>query len=387
MKGKTALSFNAVNLPRSMNFLGDCDNTFLKYNFMQGYTEAINLEGATLPDQFEMNAGSPAPLDNIWNDPPLNPGAFTDRVTGSTNGGNLIEWYYQPGTSGFNHFDPLDNGMISPIITTQPGNSGFVACADYNDGLDRDEKYGAVVGDSLQFEEYEDENIYLAKAAAFNAMKEDTTILHQGNAKDADYQNFYNAMAASNIGLFAEVNELAGDTNLIAQAAALNENINDTNSIEYYSKTVNDLYLNKTARGMPLNASDTLVLENIAHLTWQIAGDAKYTAIAMLGLEVHSAYVPMRKAKHEPKTKTNINKSVASYSIYPNPVNSSFYLQGNLENLKKIELLSADGKLIKQFLSPFKKEFSIADIANGFYQVKLTEDADRIFFLKLSIIR
>jgi hypothetical protein len=45
-----------------MNFLGDCNHTFLKYNFMQGYTEAINLEGATLPDQFEMNAGSPAPL-------------------------------------------------------------------------------------------------------------------------------------------------------------------------------------------------------------------------------------------------------------------------------------------------------------------------------------
>jgi hypothetical protein len=62
MKGKTALSFNAVNLPRSMNFLGDCNHTFLKYNFMQGYSEAINLEGATLPDRFEVNAGNPAPL-------------------------------------------------------------------------------------------------------------------------------------------------------------------------------------------------------------------------------------------------------------------------------------------------------------------------------------
>jgi hypothetical protein len=98
MKGKTALSFNALNLPGSMNFLGDCNHTFLKYNFMQGYTEAINLEGATLPDQFEMNAGSPAPLDNIWNDPPLNPGDPTDRVTGSISGVNPIEWYYQPGT-------------------------------------------------------------------------------------------------------------------------------------------------------------------------------------------------------------------------------------------------------------------------------------------------
>jgi hypothetical protein len=98
MKGKTALSFNALNLPGSMNFLAFCDNTFLRLNFMQGYTEAINLEGATLPHRFEMNAGSPAPLDNYWNDPPLNPGDYTDRVTGSTAGGGYILWYYQPGT-------------------------------------------------------------------------------------------------------------------------------------------------------------------------------------------------------------------------------------------------------------------------------------------------
>jgi hypothetical protein len=99
MKGKTALSFNAVNLPGSMNFLGDCNHTFLKYNIMQGYTEAINLEGATLPDQYRVNPITevPEPLDNYWNDPPLNPGDPTDRVTGSTSGGN-IEWYYQPGT-------------------------------------------------------------------------------------------------------------------------------------------------------------------------------------------------------------------------------------------------------------------------------------------------
>jgi hypothetical protein len=64
MKRKTALSFNALNLPGSMNFLAFCDNTFLKLNFMEGYTEAINLEGATLPDQFGVNptTGSPAPL-------------------------------------------------------------------------------------------------------------------------------------------------------------------------------------------------------------------------------------------------------------------------------------------------------------------------------------
>lgn len=375
-----------LNLPRSMNFFATCDNTFLKYNSMQGYEHAINLDGATLPDQFEVVQGNPKPLDNAWNDLPLNTNDPTDRVTGSIGGVNPILWYYQPGTFGTNPFDPLDNGMTSPIINTidEPGSP--IACADFDAGHGRDERFGAVVGDSLQFEEYEDENVYYSKANAYKAMKNDTTIIYAGNSGDAAFIDFYNEMGASNIGSFETVNELASDTTTLEQAASVNTAINDTNSIEYFKKTVNDIYLNGSAIGNPLSSSDSTSLGYIAHLSPLQAGDAVYQSMTILGLEIHQQYVPMRKAKPtENKKEEKAAESI--FKVFPNPANSSFSLLGNLSYLKIVEIVSPDAKLVKQFRLPLVNEFSIADITNGFYQIKLIEVSDKISFLKLSIIR
>jgi hypothetical protein len=266
-----------------------------------------------------------------------------------------------------------------------PDAPGSVACNDISDRQGRDERFGAVVGDSLQFTEYPDENTYQAKTNAFTAMKSDSTLLFQNNINDAAYQNFYNEMNQSNIGIFDSIRVMAADSSQIHTAITINKAIVDTNSIEYFKKEINNIQLTKTAMNQPLNAADSSFCDYVSSLSYYIAGDAIYSAAAMISKEIHPVYVPMRKAtpEHEQKEKP----LARVFKLFPNPASTSFKIEGAAANIMQIKVNSAEGKLIKAFKQPLQQEYSIAEIANGFYQVSLIEDSGRVSYLKLSIIR
>lgn len=348
---------------------------------MTGYDEGIHLDGATLPDQFQWNGTTQEPLDNAWNDPPQPSGQPTDRVTGNIGGLNPFFWFVR-NTGGI--YNPLDGGTTNPIINVTPIAQGTVFCNDFSNRLDRDERFGAVVGDSLQFEEYQNENLYFAKVNAYKAMKDDSTIIYTGSSGDAAYENFYNTMDASNIGSFETVNELAADTNTIGLAASENAAIVDTNSIEYFKKSVNDIYLNNTAQHLPLSSTDSSFLDYVTTLSVYSAGNAIYFAAAMIGKELHPGYVAMRRVKPIPVQK---EYPIAPFKLFPNPASVSFKIEGDAGCLKQIKVNSTDGKLIKEFKQPLQQEYSIAEITNGFYQVCLIENSGRVSYLKLNIIR
>nr|MBK9653209.1 hypothetical protein [Bacteroidota bacterium] len=324
---------NTINrIPYSFRFYGNCNKTLLRSNSMTNYDEAMHLESATLPDQYQVNdnTGDNEPWI-MWNDMPNTSGTPADRVVGT---GGLINWYHQPGTPGSNPFDPLDNGTTSPIVNSISDAAAIppVACEDFTERHGRDAAYGRTVGDSLLFDEYANENSWLARMNAYTDMKTDSTIINQGNSADAYYQQFFDEVAQTNIGALAAVNELTADSTNLATAQAVNTAIVDTNNIEYYNKTVNDIYINTYANDNLPNEMDSSMLDMISSLNFYEAGDAIYQAAAMLGKEIHPQCVAMRKAKPLP-VEIPVDNTLHCYQIRQIHF---LHLLGTIKILKKL---------------------------------------------------
>lgn len=367
----------------SMEITGDCSGTLLRHNTMGGYVQAINLNSATLPNQYQINdviTTDKEPTDNIWNDPPKASGSPTNRVTGSSNGGQ-IEWYYQ-NTGGV--FNPLDNNTTSPILTAVSDAAGTVICNDYSNKQSRDDQFGDAVGDSLHFDDNADENIYLAKMNTFKTFKEDTTILSQGNGNDASYQQFYDDVALSNMGALVAVGTLANDSNTIVAAQNINAAINDTNSIEYFKKTINDIYLNTIAIGLDLSATDSSFLNYCTTLTIYQAGDAIYMAAAMLGLEIHPTAIAMRHATVSEQANAKAVKN--ELSIFPNPAKDSFTINGTDDDIKTILLYDDKGALVKSFTITANNVYKL-NVPTGFYQLKIENTDGILYQFKITVIK
>lgn len=360
-----------TNLPRSMNFMGNCDGALLRSNVMTEYDEGIHLEGATLPDQFQVNdqTGTQEPMNNLWNDGSTGNGNPTDRVTGTISG-SPINWYYRNDIPSPTPFDPLDAGMTSLIIASVPYNPGIVACNDFSNRQSREQKFGAAVGDSLQFSEYENENSYYTKENAFKAMKSDSAILYQGTATDASFQLFYADMENSNIGVFDSVAVMAADSNSIAAAAILNSAVVDTNDIEYFKKSVNDIYLNTVASDLPLSASDSLWCDYVSSLSYFTAGSSIFTAAALLGKEIHPVYYSLRKASPELTGIKNKHDGLFDVLLFPNPAKESIAVKLSAASNAQIRVYDFAGKFLfeKEILAA-ENSISVKGLANGLYRI------------------
>ncbi|MEO8146156.1 MAG: T9SS type A sorting domain-containing protein [Bacteroidia bacterium] len=217
--------------------------------------------------------------------------------------------------------------------------------------------FGRVVGDSLEFSEYEDENTYLAKMNAYNYMKNDTTILYLDEDNDEDYQDFYAAMQSLNIGSFARVSDLGSGASTLADARTANEAISDENDIEYYKKAVNNIYLNKVAPvDSSLSNADSSALETIAYMNWIEAGDAIYSAAA--------------------KGKLFVSYITAWQKAFIN----AQHLSGNTYTLTVTDIT---GRIIfkeKGRLRPpyFTKDLDCSMLAYGMYIINLTTNKERV---------
>ncbi|MBL0341515.1 MAG: hypothetical protein IPP71_11575 [Bacteroidetes bacterium] len=365
---------NITNIPYSMNFLGYCAGTLLRRNVMTEYDVAINTMGATLPFQgAEISPGVWKSLDNEWYD------LGTSNRIGTLS--QQINWYYKsPGVQ----FQPFPNqGNITPQST----GSGNPQCGDLL-SPPRDERFGAIVGDSLDFDEYVEENTYTAKADAYQAIKNDSTLLVQGDLNDVAFQEFFSEMSQTNIGGFAEVEELIADSVFVSQAGLLNTSIVDTNSIEFYRKTVNDIYINGPAAGISLTAADSLTLQMIANLQWTLAGNAIYSAANMIGLEIHPAYIPLRKKNIKEDEQENIKTKVAGISVYPNPASEKLIVKGlTNQNTSIIIHNSANENVLELEITKYEHVIDVSNYTDGIYYLFVKNKKINYFQTKFSIIK
>jgi hypothetical protein len=368
------------NIPISMRFNESCIGTILRQNNMTEYDVAIQIDNAEIGTQKQVNTSNQdEPANNYWFDV-----SGSNRLGGFTASGNPILWFYDDITNtGELIPDPADPFVVDAEPDSPPGS---VDCDDISSRIGRDELFGKAVDDSLEFSDNIDENKYIAKLEAYQAMKNDTTIIYQSTSRDTVYIDFFNSISSTNIALFDSVLNLSLDTATLGSAITLNTSITDTNDLEYYRKSVNTIYLNTIVQNLPLDAADSSFCDEVSELPFHVAGDAIFSAAVMIGKEIHPQSVAARMMSVEnPQIAPEIISP--AFNLVPNPTNSKFHVQGRTEELKLMQILSSEGKTIKEFTTTLNKDIPVEELKPGIYYVKLTEKSGSSYFLKLVIVR
>ncbi len=111
-------------------------------------------------------------------------------------------------------------------------------------------------------------------------------------------------------------------------------------------------------------------------------GEALHVAAAMLNMEVHPSYSAMRKAKKD-KSKKSIKVNPDEIAIVPNPASTYFRIKGN-DDIDVVEIISVEGKSLRRYSKTAGQEFSIKELINGIYIIKLTRKNGEITYHKLN---
>jgi len=377
----TYLGCNDItNTGWSMHLVNDCGAAQLHNNYMHNYDIAVQCDNATVPPQ-----GSPGiSWENIWLCDDATANQFNMRVDGTVV--QPINWFHFGSSVYTNAQSPTPGNPLAvfPIggataILVDPCGIGD---PDRSHGGSRDETFGAVVGDSLQFEDYENEQVYNAKQSTYIILKNDTSLLTANTPADEDFQNFYAEMQESNIGFFEEVNEQIAESDT-SEADSVNIAIADTNWIEYNKKTVNDLYINKYLKGIPFTAADSMVLESIALQNSVTGGDAVFMARAILKLEVHEQPLAFRKAKD------NVTKDIGDKIVLaPNPAKNKLIIFGLPEERGDIEIFDSYNRSIyKENNSSKNFEINLNNFANGIYYLRISNNSNNYFKTSFAVIK
>ena len=359
---------------------GSCLETEFHCNLIDNLTEpgaGIFLDFATLPFQ-----GVDDVTDQTWENEWKGYSSSVYGITGAPI--QPLTWYYNPTDAKFHpNPDPV-TGLIDPQPLTGPETC---AVRLNNDFILRDIQYGLLVSDSVDFEEYFEEFSYKSKNRLFELIKSDTSILTLNTALDSTFANFYEDVSASNIGLFKRVDSLIAVGNLNA-ANTLNSSINDVNTIEFNSKTVNNIIVNKVLVDSALTSTDSTTLEEIAYQNPLSGGPAVYRARAILFMEIHDEQVLSRLSK--PKKQDIIrNESTGHVTLFPNPANQNCLIAfKGMENNFKIILRNSVGEtiLLKHFQKGEKLfNLNTNSIVPGIYFV-FVYDTENIFEVKKLIV-
>jgi hypothetical protein len=352
------------NMGRAMRFEGDCTGmpgTQLIQNSMTDYEIGIELDLAQIPNQgLQSN-----PWDNTWNTVFNNP-ANHNKLDGTLLiFGQLIDWYFQGlDFSASNIYGPFPRNinLINPF-DNEP--QGSILCKNSNlvGGFDRDKSFGAIIGDSLTYNDYEDERSYSDKTMVFESLRQNDSLLTLGLASDASFQEFYSNISETNIGLFSEV-ATAIDSNQVDSAIVINESVIDTNNIEYARKTINQILTERVLKDSVPTISDTLNLEYLFYQHWISKGFSVYDAAAILDREYHSPSINLRTKRPD-----LIEENALQIRVYPNPASDKLYISGLPKNPFLMEIYDSNDRLIhKQSISDQQKiEIDLINFHNGIY--------------------
>jgi hypothetical protein len=363
------LNCNTIdNIPLSFYIFGRCDGTLLRKNTMSHYDAGIELESATIAPQFQINnsTGDEEPIDNVWTDDPAPFGDATDRVTGTTNSGQVL-WLYQTSNGDYN---PLDGGTTSPVVNAVDDGAGIVACDDVSNRQSRETRFAATVGDSLVFDAFEVEQTWMARKYAYESMRSDSTLLYQDTLTDQIYQDFFWREDSLNTGKFGTIRLLSADTSYFGTAEAINEAVFDEIDLETNLKLANSYFFNNLAIDEPFNSADSSAVLALAELPYYAAGEAAFIAFGMLGLE-RTPYIPVLRIAPEIIIPIqNSNPPQNSIQLFPVPVNNYIHVGSSILTIDKVEIFDSQLKLVDQKVI-HSREFEMSTGFNpGVYGMK-----------------
>lgn len=222
--------------------------------------------------------------------------------------------------------------------------------------------------------EYENESQYMNKSTAYRILDENDSLMYLDLPTDTILQNFYDEYSSSNIAMFQEVKTLAeqGETE---DAISQNENINDTNLIEYNTRIVNEIYFEATQSDtLHLTSAQVSALQNIAYQNPMEGGEAVYRARAMLRIYIssNSSSVAYRKAKQDYKPRII---SADNFRIYPVPATDYFMIRNNDRQEKKIQFVIFDntGRTMRKSETKISEEIfiSTSSLMQGIYSLQI----------------
>ncbi len=172
----------------------------------------------------------------------------------------------------------------------------------------------------------------------------------------------------------------------VSTAATINASANDTNKIEYFQKTVNEIYLSKVAQNIPLSSSDSSMCDYISLQSYFLTGEAIYHAAAMIGKEIHPDYVTMRKAHNAPDE--NKASSPAEIKIFPNPANESLHISGLQKETAEIKIYDMQGRtLLQKNEITDNSEIEVKHLANGIYRLNVKTNLTNFKEVMFSVLR
>ncbi|MBL7928721.1 MAG: T9SS type A sorting domain-containing protein, partial [Bacteroidia bacterium] len=305
-------TITGMNTP--MHIINTCTGTELHCNTFDNTSlagDGVKLSAAVLPDQGVDLPGTAneETWDNKWF-------GYTSNNYGVTcQPAQQFTWYYDPSLT---EYFPNPQSFLVQADDLPGANSDLCQIQLNDGGEDRDNRYGAIVGDSADYIDYTSELSYKDRENLFLAMKINSSLLVANTPNDAAFQQFYSDVTESNIGMFESIDSLMAAGNLI-DAAIINSLLNDTNFIEYNRKSVNEILMQKILQDSALSNADTLILENIAYQNPITGGSAVFQARAILFLEIHD--IPLALRIRNPVNKEPKHQS--QFIVQPNPANEN----------------------------------------------------------------
>lgn len=323
--------------------------------------------------------------DNIW----IDGQQFYDgmrRMNGTTVNNPSPLWYQEDAIGSlltfdtyiisgypiFNYIVPFQN--LNPNPNCISNKSSITNIQNTNTTIDLDKHLRKIIKDSITYNILSMENKYMAKEFAYNLLDNKPGLLNIGNSNDQVFQIFYNTVKNTNIGKFAKIQKHIKTKNYNA-AKALNTTITTQNIIEANYKEVNRIYLNRIVNDSLVNASDSLILYNIAMQSPSTDGKAVYSARAILDIYIKDNI--QQNNTFLPPTMQSLTETYSAIKAYPNPANDKLYIQldNTLDGIAKVEFYDLAGKLIYSTTINASLKLQMLNISNltkGIYNLRIT---------------
>jgi hypothetical protein len=370
---------NELNTPAHV--ISACTGTEFHCNDFDNtnYTgEGIKLNASVLPDQ---GYDDPANVsDQTWDNKWYGYSGNNYGVTGVVN--QPFTWYYNPSLPEY-----FPNPQPGLILSQQllPTSSDPCAVQAVHNNDERDSKFGYIVGDSAAYTDLITEFGYKEKQNLFSELNQDSSLLAIGTPNDGAFQQFFNEVSGSNIGLFEQIDSLliTGD---IVNATTLNTFLSDSNIFEYNRKVVNEILISKVLQDSLLSYADSLILENIAYQNAVTGGSSVFSARSILGLEIHDLPIQLRKFNYEPPVNT---AELTESFIYPNPANEFVNIAfPDVNSVRTIVIRDGVSRVLySEVIKLPKSTINTSIFAPGLYSVIVVDARGKQKLNKLVIIR
>jgi hypothetical protein len=328
--------------------MGAVNNSELRQNTLTDFNIGININNSKIDNDQGDQTGIPThqtAWDNQWFMTGTNTNQF--KVGGITLDQTKINWYHQDPDNPTYSFSPNPY----PVLLVDPIPNENTASFNCNSTVvssgDRVVEFGPIVGDSAEYAEYSEENTYLARTIAYQAMKLDSTIIYRGDSLDADFEAFFQRHDSSNIGKFFLVKSLIErepDSAMAILEAIIPANNIETFMVENYQR-IQDI----TERDGELTADDSAFYLERTFGTPTTDGEAYYYGLGNLFIEQHIPIVSSRIGQ-QPSIEQSIlaTSDRSELQIFPNPTTGvlNILLSKQETKLSVIEIYNAFGELV-----------------------------------------